>query len=70
MQAAIPGAVAHQRDLAVAEEDIARAEIEKAGGTVYELTPDDHAAFAAAVAPIYDEARTRFGDEMFALVGH
>ena len=67
--AAIPGAVAHQRDLAVAEEDIARAEIEKVGGTVYELTADDHAAFVAAVAPIYDEARARFGDEMFAVIG-
>ncbi|CAN0355627.1 unnamed protein product [Discosporangium mesarthrocarpum] len=66
---AIPGAVAHQRDLAVAEEDIARAEIEKVGGTVYELTPDDHDAFVAAVAPIYDEARARFGDEMFAMIG-
>jgi TRAP-type C4-dicarboxylate transport system substrate-binding protein len=67
--AALPGAVAHQRDLAVAEEDIARAEIEKVGGTVYELTEADHDAFAAAVAPIYDEARTRFGDAMFALIG-
>lgn len=66
---AIPGAVAHQRDLAVAEEDIARTEIEKVGGSVYELTPDDHAAFAAAVAPIYDEARARFGDAMFRLIG-
>lgn len=67
--AAIPGAVAHQRELAVAEEDIARGAIEKAGGEVYELTADDHAAFAAAVAPIYDEARARFGDAMFALIG-
>lgn len=66
---AIPGAVAHQRDLAVAEEDIARAEIEKVGGTVYELTAEDHAAFAAAVAPIYTEARARFGDAMFAMIG-
>jgi TRAP-type C4-dicarboxylate transport system substrate-binding protein len=66
---AIPGAVAHQRELAVAEEDIARAEIEKVGGTVYELTADDQAAFAAAVAPIYDEARARFGDAMFAMIG-
>jgi len=67
--AAIPGAVALQRDLAVAEEDIARAEIEKEGGTVHELTPAEHDAFAKAVAPIYAEARTRFGDEMFAMIG-
>lgn len=67
--AAIPSAVAHQRELAVAEEEIARAEIEKVGGAVYELTTDDHAAFAAAVAPIYDEARARFGGDMFAMVG-
>ena len=67
--AAIPGAVAHQRDLAVAEEDIARAEIEKVGGVVHELTPAEHDAFAAAVAPIYEEARARFGDAMFKLIG-
>jgi TRAP-type C4-dicarboxylate transport system substrate-binding protein len=66
---AVSGAVGHQRDLAVAEEDIARAEIEKVGGCVYELTEDDHAAFSATVAPIYYEARARFGDVMFRLVG-
>lgn len=67
--AAVPDAVAHQRSLAVAEEGIARAELEKAGGTVYELTPDDHDAFAAAVAPIYAEARDQFGDTMFTMIG-
>ncbi len=67
--AAMPGAVTHQRGLAVAEEDIARAEIEKVGGAVHVLTSEEHDAFAAAVSPIYTEARERFGDEMFAMIG-
>jgi len=67
--AAIPDAVAHQRALAVSEELLARAQIEKAGGIVHELTPEEHKAFAAAVTPIYAEARGRFGDRMFAMIG-
>jgi len=69
LAAAIPDAVTYQRELAVAEEDIARAEIEKVGGEVHEFTPAEHDAFAAKVAPIYDEARARFGDALFAMVG-
>ena len=67
--AAIPDAVAHQRELAVSEELIARAEIEDAGGIVHELTLEEHEAFASAVTPIYSEARVRFGDQMFSMVG-
>jgi TRAP-type C4-dicarboxylate transport system substrate-binding protein len=67
--ATIPDAVAHQRELAVSEELIARAEIEDAGGIVHELTPEEHEAFASAVTPIYSEARARFGDHMFSIVG-
>jgi TRAP-type C4-dicarboxylate transport system substrate-binding protein len=67
--ATIPDAVAHQRKLAVSEELIARAEIEDAGGIVHELTPEEHEAFASAVTPIYSEARARFGDHMFSMVG-
>lgn len=61
-------AIAAQRDLAVEEEAIARKAIEGAGGEVLELTPEERAAFARAVKPLHDEARKRFGNEVFALV--
>jgi TRAP-type C4-dicarboxylate transport system substrate-binding protein len=66
---AIPDAVAYQRELAVSEELIARTEIERVGGIVHVLTPEEHDAFATAVTPIYTEARERFGDPLFAMVG-
>jgi TRAP-type transport system periplasmic protein len=61
-------AVLAQRELAVEEERVAREAIEAAGGEVVELTADQRAAFARAVKPLHDEARRRFGDEMFALL--
>jgi hypothetical protein len=33
-----------------------------------ELTADQRAAFARAVKPVHDEARKRFGDEVFSLL--
>jgi hypothetical protein len=33
-----------------------------------ELTPAERAAFSRAVKPLHEEARKRFGDEVFALV--
>jgi TRAP-type C4-dicarboxylate transport system substrate-binding protein len=62
---AVTEAISLQRDLAVAEEESARRAIEKEGGEVIELTPAERDAFARAVAPMHDEARIRFGSEMF-----
>ena len=63
--AIIPDAVAYQRGLAVAEEDVARKTIEDEGCEIVELTTEEHAAFAAKVAPLREEARGIFGDAMF-----
>ena len=68
MQNAAREAIAAQRELAVEEEDIARKAIESAGGEVVELTAEERAAFARAVKPLHDEARQRFGEEVFALL--
>jgi TRAP-type C4-dicarboxylate transport system substrate-binding protein len=67
MKKAVREAVAAQRELAVEEEEIARKAIETAGGEVVELTPAERAAFVRSVKPLHDEARKRFGDEVFAL---
>jgi TRAP-type C4-dicarboxylate transport system substrate-binding protein len=68
MQKAAREAITVQRQLAVEEEDIARKAIESAGGEVVELTAEERAAFARAVKPLHDDARRRFGEEMFALL--
>jgi TRAP-type C4-dicarboxylate transport system substrate-binding protein len=67
IQRAAREAIAAQRDLAVEEEKQARQAIEAAGGEVIELVPAERAAFARAVGPLHDEARRRFGEEVFAL---
>ena len=69
IQRAARAAIVAQRDLAVEEEEVARKAIVSAGGEVVELTPAERAAFARAVKPLHDEARKRFGDEVFALLG-
>jgi len=68
IQKAAHEAVAAQRDLAVEEEQTARKVIESAGGEVVELRPAERAASARAVKPLHDEARKRFGDEVFGLL--
>lgn len=60
-------AIHMQRELAIEEESVARKAIEAAGGQVIELCSAARAEFAAAVKPLHDEARRRFGDEVFAL---
>jgi len=65
MDEIIPQAVAYQRGLAVEEEEVARRAIEEQGCEIVELTADEHAAFAAKVAPLHDEARAIFGNTMF-----
>ena len=68
IQKAAREAIAAQRELAVEEEQTARKAIESAGGDVLELTADERAAFARAVRPLHDEARKRFGEEVFGLL--
>ena len=68
IRSAARAAILAQRELAVEEEKIARKAIEDAGGEVLELTPQDRAEFVQAVQPLHEEARRRFGDEMFALL--
>ena len=68
IQRAAREAIALQREFAVAEEDTARKALEAEGCEFVELTADQHAAFARAVKPVHDEARRRFGNEVFALL--
>jgi len=68
MRQAVGEAVALQRDLAVEEGVRARAIIESEGGEIIELTPDEHAQFVAAVAPVLDDFRKAHGDALFELV--
>ena len=67
MQRAINASVAFQRDLHEQEEEESRRAIEAQGCEVVELNPDQHKAFAAAVQPIYQEARASLGDDLFSL---
>ena len=67
MRSAVKDAIAFQRDLHVREEEEARAAIAAAGCEIVELTADEHNAFAAAVKPIYGEARRQYGETLFGL---
>ena len=58
-------ATRYQRDLAVREEEIARQTIIDAGGEIIELTPDERAAFVAAVQPLHEQAHELFADDLF-----
>jgi len=62
MRDAVAAAVAWQRDLAIEEERDARAAIEQDGGRIVQPTLAEHATFAAAVRPLLDEARERYGE--------
>jgi TRAP-type C4-dicarboxylate transport system substrate-binding protein len=68
IQRAAREAILAQRNLAVEEEALARKAIEAAGGEVVELTPEARAEFVRAVKPLHDEARQRFGEEVFSLL--
>src|SRR5262252_2270530 len=61
MQRAVADAVVFQRELAIEEEREARAAIEREGCEIAELSLAGHAAFAAAVLPLLDEARETYG---------
>jgi TRAP-type C4-dicarboxylate transport system substrate-binding protein len=68
MAAAVREAVAHQRELAVAEEEKALAEIKREGCEVLELDAAEHAAFVAAVAPLRAEAHKLYPQALLSLV--
>ena len=68
MRDAVQAATARQRELAVAEEGISQKALDDKGCETVELTEDERAAFRAAVAPLYEDARVRFGDTMFDLL--
>ena len=57
--------VAFQRELHVKEEEDAEAAIKAEGCEIVTLDAAQHDAFAAAVQPIYAEARKLLGDELF-----
>ena len=67
MQRAVTDSVAFQRELHVKEEEDAEAAIKAEGCEIVTLDGEQHDAFAAAVQPIYAEARTLLGDELFKL---
>lgn len=69
MQRAIDASVAFQRDLHEKEEEESRRAIEAQGCEVVTLNAEQHKAFAAAVQPIYREARQSLGDDLFRLNG-
>jgi len=68
LHAAIPEAVAYQRGLAVAEEDLSQTALDEAGCETVALSAEEHALFAERVQPLYAEARQRFGNTMFDLL--
>jgi TRAP-type transport system periplasmic protein len=68
MREAVTDAVRSQRELAVVEDQQARAAIEDKDCEIVELTSDQHDAFAAAVKPIYGDAREVYPRELLGLV--
>jgi tripartite ATP-independent transporter DctP family solute receptor len=68
MQQAVTEAVTFQRKLAEEEHDQSRKIIEDAGCEIVELTPQQHDAFVAAVAPLTADARRMYGEAMFKIV--
>jgi C4-dicarboxylate-binding protein DctP len=67
MQRAVTESVAFQRGLHVKEEEDAERAIKAEGCEIVTLDSAQHDAFAAAVQPIYAEARKLLGDELFKL---
>jgi TRAP-type C4-dicarboxylate transport system substrate-binding protein len=69
MRKAVTDAVAFQRGLALEEDRDARRAIAAQGCEIVELSAPEHAAFAAAVQPLLDEAKTTYGSKMVAMAG-
>jgi TRAP-type C4-dicarboxylate transport system substrate-binding protein len=68
MREAVADAVTYQRELAIQEELDARRAIEQQGCAIAELSADEHAQFAQAVRPLYDEARGSYDKKLFELL--
>jgi len=68
MAASIREAVALQRDLAVAEEEKALAEIKREGCEMLALDAAGHAAFVAAVEPLREAAHKLYPAELLSLL--
>ena len=68
MRAAVQDAAVVQRGLHDQAEAESAAVIRKFGGEIVELTAAQHAEFVAAVAPMYEEARARYGRDLLRLV--
>ena len=69
MREAVSASVAFQRALAIEEDVASRRAIADQGCEIAELGPDEHAAFARAVEPLWADARKTYGQEMFGMVG-
>ena len=63
MREAVTAAVAFQRELPSRRMCESRHAIAAQGCEIAELTADEHAAFAAAVAPLLKDARQTFGPD-------
>jgi TRAP-type transport system periplasmic protein len=68
MREAVTASVAFQRALAIEEDASARKALVEQGCEIAELTPGEHALFKDAVAPLWADARQRFGKEMFEMM--
>jgi TRAP-type C4-dicarboxylate transport system substrate-binding protein len=68
MREAVTASVAFQRELAIEEDASARKALVEQGCEIAELTPAEHALFKDAVAPLWADARQRFGKEMFEMM--
>jgi TRAP-type C4-dicarboxylate transport system substrate-binding protein len=68
LRRAVAEATVRQRELAVAEEEVARQALVDEGCEIVELTAAEQALFADTVRPLHDEAKATFGPEMFALL--
>lgn len=68
MQRLVKEAVAFQRELHIKEEEDAEAALKAQGCEIVELNAEQHKLFADKVQPIYAEARTQIGNELFDLM--
>jgi tripartite ATP-independent transporter DctP family solute receptor len=68
MREAVTASVAYQRELAIEEDASARKALVDEGCEIVELTDDEHDKFKQAVAPLWADARQRFGKKMFEMM--
>lgn len=68
VHAAAREAIVRQRALAVEEEAVSERAIEREGCELVELAGAERDAFARAVRPLHDEARSRYGEAALALI--